>query len=287
MNSISNNKSLYPPSVDWWITTNCNLNCGFCFGPQHNPYESSKTRLLIAEKICFSKSDYVTLCGGEPLLVPELIDILELFSMKHKNIILNTNGEILSKSRFVYKYINTIGLSIDGYNESTNKQMRGEESNFHNCIDEIWYIKNFCPVKLKIGTVLTKINMPYIFDIAKLINDITPDVWRIYQFSPRGKANINTEKYGLSLHDFEETVDRLLCEYPNIHISASSLKGTEGCFLIDECGFFIKPKGNSYIRYLSCLNENIDDIWVKDHDFSVDISENKSWIDADFHGKII
>ena len=256
-------KSFFPPSVDWWITTECNLKCSFCFGPKRNCSESSKIRYLIAENICLSESGYVTLCGGEPLLVPELLDILELFFKKDKKIILNTNGELLSKSRFVYKYIDTVGIPIDEYDETTHRQMRGEKTNFQNCIDEIWYNKKNTSLKLKIGTILSKVNLSYIFDIAKIIKNIAPDVWLIYQFSPRGKANTSKRKHNLSLHDFEAAVDCLLSQYPTINISSSSLISTEGCFLIDECGFFIKPMGKNYIRYSSCLNEKIDDVWKK------------------------
>lgn len=268
----------YPPSIDWWITTQCNLNCGFCFGPSSNLFESNELRYSIAENICISESDYVTLCGGEPLLVPELLGILKLFS-KQKNIILNTNGELLSKSHYVYDYIHTIGISLDGYDSLTYRQMRGEISSFENCKNEIEYAKHQ-DVKLKIGTVLTKINYTYIFDIANLVKEISPDVWRIYQFSPRGKANANAKKYNLPSQIFEEIVNCILVEYPSINISASSEVGTEGCFIIDECGFYIKPQGNEYLRCVSCLTEKIDVIWKRERGLSSNVVKNKVWIGA-------
>ena len=265
-----------PPSIDWWITTQCNLNCGFCFGPSRSLLESNELRYSIAENICNSKSNYVTLCGGEPLLVLELLDILKLCS-KQKKIILNTNGELLSKSHYVYDYIHTIGISLEGYDDLTYRQMRGEASSFKNCINEIEYAKSK-GVRLKIGTVLTKVNFPYISDIAELVKEISPDIWRVYQFSPRGKANPNAEKYNLPLQNFEKTINVLLGKYSTVNISASSEVGTEGCFLIDECGYHIQPHGNEYLRSASCLAERIDDIWKREHVLSGNILKNKAWI---------
>src|ERR1700733_12433059 len=59
------------PSVDWWITSHCNLACDFCYGPvpKRDPV---KRRNEILRALADSSARVVTFCGGEPLLVTKI-----------------------------------------------------------------------------------------------------------------------------------------------------------------------------------------------------------------------
>ena len=56
------------PSVDWWMTSHCNLTCDFCYGPApaKDPVER---RPEILRALAASSARVVTFCGGEPLLI--------------------------------------------------------------------------------------------------------------------------------------------------------------------------------------------------------------------------
>src|ERR1700730_11978871 len=84
------------PSVDWWVTSRCNLACDFCYGPVpgRDPVERREA-ILSALRNC--SAPVVTFCGGEPLLVRKVDQYAASLSARGKYTVLNTNGSLLRK----------------------------------------------------------------------------------------------------------------------------------------------------------------------------------------------
>ncbi|HEY1000489.1 MAG TPA: radical SAM protein, partial [Streptosporangiaceae bacterium] len=84
------------PSVDWWMTSRCNLACDFCYGPVpgQDPVE---LRPEILRALAASSARAVTLCGGEPLLIRKIGEYAGTLRRSGKSVVLNTNGELLRR----------------------------------------------------------------------------------------------------------------------------------------------------------------------------------------------
>ena len=84
------------PSVDWWMTSRCNLACDFCYGPVpgQDPVE---LRPAILRALAASSARVVTLCGGEPLLIRKIGEYAATLRRSGKSVVLNTNGELLRR----------------------------------------------------------------------------------------------------------------------------------------------------------------------------------------------
>jgi len=68
-----------PPLVMISVTTNCNLSCGYCYAATQTA-AGDMPREMFEDLICQAKklgSFFFLLTGGEPLLYPSLLDILE------------------------------------------------------------------------------------------------------------------------------------------------------------------------------------------------------------------
>lgn len=75
------------------ITNRCNLNCDFCYVEKGEEIlEVEDIKSIISQK----EIDIVTLTGGEPLLHPEIFDILSLFYSNNIDINIITNGVLLN-----------------------------------------------------------------------------------------------------------------------------------------------------------------------------------------------
>ena len=100
------------------ITSNCNLDCSFCFRDKTeyelNLYEIKKH----INKI--HKNDYIVLYGGEPTLKPNIIDFVYI-NTKAK-LILVTNGLNIKYLENNYYKFNTVQVSI--YNGYEKKQIK-------------------------------------------------------------------------------------------------------------------------------------------------------------------
>jgi cyclic pyranopterin phosphate synthase len=97
------NYTLDPHIAVYYVTMQCNLNCTYCedFGSRRNqqvtpapPLEDAKHIL----KVIRSGVDRLWLTGGEPLMHPQLVDLLTYArqDMKFREISLITNGTLLA-----------------------------------------------------------------------------------------------------------------------------------------------------------------------------------------------
>ena len=114
------------PSVDWWITSRCNLACDFCYGPVpgRDPLE---LRDRILEALAASSASVVTFCGGEPLLVRKIGDYAAALRDGSKSTVLNTNGTLLRKrlDQGLKLAFTMVGISIEGSTQEVHGAMRG------------------------------------------------------------------------------------------------------------------------------------------------------------------
>lgn len=101
---IRGDYTLDPHIAVYYVTMQCNLNCTYCedFGSRRNhlvtptpPLEDAK-RIL---KVIRSGVDRLWLTGGEPLMHPQILDLLHYarHDLKFKEISLITNGTLLSE----------------------------------------------------------------------------------------------------------------------------------------------------------------------------------------------
>jgi MoaA/NifB/PqqE/SkfB family radical SAM enzyme len=96
--------TLAPRVAVYYVTMQCNLNCSYCedFGSRRNQQVTPAPSLENAKRILAvirSGVDRLWLTGGEPLLYPQIVELLDYArnDLKFREISLITNGTLLSK----------------------------------------------------------------------------------------------------------------------------------------------------------------------------------------------
>ncbi len=99
----ANNFDLTPQTAVYYVTMQCNLNCAYCedFGSRRNHQVTQNPPLEDAKKILrVIRSGFTRLwlTGGEPLMHPQILDVLAYAKneLKFSEISLITNGTLLS-----------------------------------------------------------------------------------------------------------------------------------------------------------------------------------------------
>ena len=192
-----------PSIIVWNITSKCNMDCDFCFGPAR--IEEISTPQALEKIRQFKKQGATSLVftGGEPLLRNDIATLITFAKEQGLFTILHTNGLLLRKE-FVDGMegcLDQINLPLDGYNEETNGLMR-LKGHFQRILDCFDLLKNR-EIKVIISTVATEINKDFLVKISKIIPDFIYK-WRIFQFSPQGKAAKVTNRYNISDNDFKK-----------------------------------------------------------------------------------
>ena len=266
------------PSVDWWITSRCNLACDFCYGPVpgRDPIE---LRDQILEALAVSSASVVTFCGGEPLLVRKIGDYASALRDGSKSTVLNTNGTLLRRRldqglKFPFTMV---GISIEGSTQEVHGAMRGQGADLAEALDAARYIAAAPQINLKVATVVSSVNRHDLPLLASVMRGLRPDVWRLYQYSSRGPQNSGQRRHHLSEADFQEIVDELSALASPVPVARSSESQTQGFLIVDPQGNVLQPSGDEYIRVGNCLDEPLDEIWNKLPARSA-IIDNKRWL---------
>lgn len=106
------------------ILNTCNLSCSFCTKTKRKKQVMTIVEFEKILKKIDSYTDYIYLhVKGEPLLHPNLKEILELSEKYHKKVTITTNGTLLKEKKDILKNntcIRQINISLHSENEKAN-----------------------------------------------------------------------------------------------------------------------------------------------------------------------
>ncbi len=156
-------KRKYPLStIYFYLTGGCNLKCRHCWiEPKYQAGERSFPALdldlfkSIIEQAKPLGLSSVKLTGGEPLLHPQIQEILELIRAQNLNLSVETNG-LLCTPEFALKMANCknpfVAVSLDGAEAKTHEWVRSVGGCFKNTLDGI---RNLVRAGLKPQIIMT------------------------------------------------------------------------------------------------------------------------------------
>ena len=201
-----------------FLTLRCNQQCRYChrfLGITEVGYEDNKR---IIDKLTEDKIYNVTFTGGEPLLYPNIIELLKYAKEKGIKSKIITNGEILAKNpqmREIYDYLDSITLSIDSIDNDINEKL-GRGYNHYAEIKEVLDSLKNKELKVNINTVVSKVNLDSLEDLGKFLKDYNLNAWRIFKFIRlRETAKRNEKEFEISNIEFR--IHRpLFASFPNI-----------------------------------------------------------------------
>lgn len=129
------------PSIFIYLTSECNMQCPHCYmyagKKKHNELSFDEIKTILVEykeyggkTVCFS--------GGEICMRSDLLQILQEASQLEYKIKLMTNGTLWTSELIdvVVPLIDSIQISIDGYDEAENARIRGK-GNFQKALDTV------------------------------------------------------------------------------------------------------------------------------------------------------
>ena len=267
------------PSVDWWMTSRCNLACDFCYGPVpgQDPVER---RPDILQALAASSARVVTLCGGEPLLIRRIGEYAATLRRCGKSVVLNTNGELLRRrleQGLSLDDFTMAGISVEGSTAEVHRAMRGEKADLDEVIEAARLVARHPDVRLKLATVVSAVNRDDLPALAATVRGLAPDVWRLYQYSSRGDQNFGRQRHWLPDDEFGRLASQAAALAAPVPTAPSTEAETEGCLIVDPSGNVLEPAGASYVRRGNCLEEPLDHIWAQSPARSA-IINNKRWL---------
>jgi MoaA/NifB/PqqE/SkfB family radical SAM enzyme len=168
-----------PASIDVNLTAVCNLDCSFCWGPDHSIPDGLTTAdwTNVLSYFADRGTMAVVFTGGEPLVRKDLARLLRHGSGLDMRITLSTNALLLARcAADVLPHIHEIGIPIDGSSAESNARMRsGSRRAFACAIEALRLVRAHNPnIEITVRTVVSRINAHDIAAIGKLLASIRP-----------------------------------------------------------------------------------------------------------------
>ena len=121
-----------PRLVSWQLTRDCDLACLHCCtdsapGKRLSDELGADEALRVVGEIIRNEVPYVMLCGGEPLVVPHLFEIVEALGAAGVELKIETNGQRLDAGiaeRLARLPVRSIQVSLDGDTQAVYERQR-------------------------------------------------------------------------------------------------------------------------------------------------------------------
>jgi radical SAM protein with 4Fe4S-binding SPASM domain len=277
--------------IQWHITNLCNLHCKHCYQDDFSRRNDLDWAGLkkISDNILttikeWDKTACIHLTGGEPLLKPELFDLLNYLDQSPvvEELGIITNGLLFNRDVVKrlpeFSKLKKIKISLDGADAETNDSIRGEGT-FDKVIQNIPLIKKENFFEIILMFTVMKRNFRALQSFFKLCQDLGINGFIIERFIPWGRGRERIEEV-LNKEEWKELIKALL-DFFSIEEENSffpyqafqiSFNGEEPELLGAPCvigrdGICIMPEGTVFpcrrfpISIGNLLNNSLKTIW--------------------------
>ncbi|KAB2954598.1 putative heme d1 biosynthesis radical SAM protein NirJ1 [Heliorestis acidaminivorans] len=166
----------YGPVVAWNVSRTCNLNCIHCYSDSEDKDYPGELTTEEAKKFIDDLADFnvpvLLLSGGEPLMRPDIFDLVAHACKHNIRVTFSTNGTLITPdiAKEIKKYgVGYVGISLDGIGEN-NDRFRGKKGAFDEALEGI---RNCLAIDQRVGLRFTinRHNFNQLEDIFNLIEE--------------------------------------------------------------------------------------------------------------------
>ncbi|MFT8315717.1 MAG: putative heme d1 biosynthesis radical SAM protein NirJ2 [Clostridium sp.] len=276
--------------ISWNTTNKCNMYCKHCYrdsGIKAKEELSTEDGKLLLDEIVKAGFKIMIFSGGEPLMRPDIYELVEYASKIGLRPVLGSNGTLITLE--VAKKLKDagamgIGISLDSLNTKKHDNFRNYSGGWHKAV---MGMKNCREVKLpfQIHTTVMDWNKNEILDITDFAVGIGAVAHHVFFMVPTGRG-INIEDEALSKEEYEKTLKNIMLKQKEVSIELKPtcapqfmriaaengvktrfrkgcLAGTAYCIIsptgnVQACAYLDMPIGNvRKIPFSSIWNDNL------------------------------
>lgn len=209
-----------PFIVIWELTRACQLKCLHCRAeaqykrdPRELTFEEGKK---LIDQIYEMNNPMLVFTGGDPLMRPDVFDIAKYAVKKGVRVSMtpsatpNVTKEAIEKAKEVG--LSRWAFSLDGHNAEIHDHFRGTAGSFDLTMERIKYLHEL-EIPIQINTVISRYNVDYLEEMAKLVEDLECVLWSVFFLVPTGRGQesdmispVEHEKVFRWLHDLSKRV---------------------------------------------------------------------------------
>jgi SynChlorMet cassette radical SAM/SPASM protein ScmF len=235
----------------FYLTEGCNLACRHCYlapkfdpdGKKHPVLPFNLFKTAINEALPLGLSG-VKLSGGEPLLHPDILSIIEVLRQENLDLVMETNGILCipELTKAIAKLDNSfVSVSLDGADAETHDANRGVSGAFEKATAAI---RSFADngIQLQVIMSIMQDNVSQIEAVIELAEKLGAGSVKFNMVQPTGRGEtIHNTNHGLKIKELlkigkkietdlcPQTTLQLFYNYPAAFRSLRHIKFEDGC----------------------------------------------------------
>jgi radical SAM protein with 4Fe4S-binding SPASM domain len=198
-------KQFVPLVMSWNVTRECNMKCNHCYinateKRLKNELTTQEGKMLM-DQIRQVSSPLLILSGGEPLLRPDIYELINYGSSKGLKMGLGSNGSLIdvtTASKLKVAGIATVSISLDSHIPAQHDEFRGVADSWEKAVNACKVLRKN-NVLVQVNTTLTQQNYNQIDDIMSLAEEIGVENFHLFFLVPTGRGtkltDISPQKY--------------------------------------------------------------------------------------------
>lgn len=218
-----------PFIVIWEVTRACELACVHCRAEaieRRDPRElrgAQVERLL--DQVARAQPQVFVLTGGDPMMRPDLLDIIA--GATERGIAVSMSPSATPRfvkadlCRFRDVGLKRVSLSLDGATRETHDRFRGVPGTWDRTMEAIGAARE-AGLEVQINTTFTRNNLVEFPAFVRLLREVKPSLWSVFQLVPTGRARPDDLLTGLQMETLFESLFALS------HHAPFAIKTTEG-----------------------------------------------------------
>lgn len=279
--------------ISWNVTKKCNLYCKHCYR-ESSPDEvtegelSTQEGLRLLDDIKKAGLDIIVFSGGEPLMRPDIFQLIQYATSIGLTPLMGTNGTLITEDvarRLKESGLNAIAISVDSLDPEVHDNFRGSEkalyramTGIRNCID--------ADLKVQVNCTITKYNKDQIDTIMEYANESGAVSCHMLFLVDVGRGK-NIDATQLSKAEYKSTINKIIDNKLDVRVKPTCAPqykveamfkdiptvGGRGCIAgISYCS--ILPNGDVHIcpytpvKVDSIRERAFDDIWANNEVFN-------------------
>jgi SynChlorMet cassette radical SAM/SPASM protein ScmF len=269
----------------FYLTEGCNLACSHCYlapkfdpdGKRHPVLPLKLFKIAIKEALPLGLSG-VKLSGGEPLLHPDILTILDILNQEKLSLVMETNG-VLSNAKTIKAIARLdnsfVSVSLDGADKKTHDKIRGVAGAFNKATTAIRTFADNGIMPQVIMSIM-QVNAQQIEAVIELAKELGASSVKFNVIQPTGRGEtINKDGKSLKVKDLialgrkveselaVQTDIELFFDNPVAFRSLSSIAPGDGC---GACGILsilgVLPSGEYALCGMGSHVEQLHFGWI-------------------------
>jgi MoaA/NifB/PqqE/SkfB family radical SAM enzyme len=263
-------------TIDFHVTTRCNQECPYCWGPQELEYEVDwRTAVAIINKIAETGARRIVFTGGDPLQREDIGMLIRVAHERGLEVALSATGDELTAG-FLQAYgrwIDLISLPIDGSCEAVSTRTK-KPGHFTSIMEDLDLLSQHPNIDVKLATPVTQHNitdLPNIIDLLKFRSAKMPNrfFFNVFQTFPRSVLAQEWDDLVVSKDEFQKVRRTVELKPAPFRINWLDHDTLDRLYvMIFPNGHLTIPSGSEYIDFGPFLE--IDDLESTIHDSDFD-----------------